>query len=190
MSDAKRLPVADEQLGAYLDGIVQLPVNQKNLPNGIENGGGTPAPAVVSLTADAQVALGLSGSPDSAAISAAVVKLAAAHEKLKKEVEEGRQKRAEALVDLAVQEGRITADRREAFVKLALADYETTQTTLADLPAKQSLGARIKGEAGGGSIPAERKAWNLCRWMREDMPGLERLKANDPAAYAELLKRV
>lgn len=187
--DAERRPVADEQLGAYLDGIVQLTVNQKNMSNGNENGGGTPAPAVVSLTADAQVALGLSGSPDGATISAAVVKLAAAHEKLKKEVEEDRQKRAEALVDLAVKEGRITADKREAFVKLALADYETTQATLADLPARQSLGAQIKGVAGGGSIPDERKAWNLCRWMREDMPGLQRLKKEEPEVYAEILKK-
>lgn len=194
--DADRRPVADEQLGAFLDGIVQLTINQKNMPIENGSGGGTPAPAVVSLTAAAQVALGLSGSLDGAAISAAVVELAAAAEqakaeceKLKKEIDAQKQAQAEAMVDLAVQEGRITADRREAFVRLAIADYETTQATLAGLPVKQSLGAQIRSTAGGGSIPAERKAWTLCRWMREDMPGLQRLKEEDPEAYAEILKR-
>ncbi len=194
--DADRRPVAAEQLGAYLSEIVQLTVNQKNMTNKTESPGGTPAPAVVSLSAAAQVALGLSGSPDGAAISAAVIELAAATEqakaeceKLKQEIAAQKQAQVKAMVSLAVKEGRITADQQANYEKLGAADYEATRSALEALPVRTSLGAQIRSTAGGGSIPAERQAWNLCRWMREDMPGLQRLKAEEPETYAEILKK-
>lgn len=196
--DQGRQPVPEERLAAYLDSIVRLTTINEKMPTINQNGGGgAPAPASVSLTAAAQVALGLSGTPDSAAISAAVVELSAryeqekaAREKLETEAAAAREQATREMIALAVREGRITADQQANYEKLAAADYETTKAALEALPTKASLSAQVKGAAGGSGIPAERKAWNLHAWMKEDMPGLRKLKTDDPEAYAEILKRV
>lgn len=194
--DADRHPVGDSELPGYLDRIVKLSKSDKTMPN-TSITTGTSEPAQVTLSAQAQIALGVPENAPVAEVSAAVVRLAAElhsektkREKLEQTIEADRTARAQAMVDLAVKEGRITADKKDAFVKLALADYESTQTALAAMPVKESLSGKVQSPAGGSSIPGERKAWNLHRWMKEDMEGLQRLKADDPDAYAEVVKRV
>ena len=71
-----------EQLASYLDNIVKLTLNQTNMPN-IETKGGAPAPAAVTLSAAAQVVLGISEGADAAAVSAAIVQLSAKYEQEK-----------------------------------------------------------------------------------------------------------
>lgn len=193
--DAERKPVAAERLAAYLDDIVKLSINHDNMPT-INGNGGTPAPAAVTLTAAAQVALGVPEGADGAAISAAVVTLSekyeqekAARQKLEANAQAARQKACADMIALAVKDGRITADQQAIYEKLAAADFEATKTALEALPARASLAAQVRGVAGG-AIPAERKAWNLHRWMKEDMAGLNKLKAEAPEAYAEILERV
>lgn len=194
--DADRRPIGDDKLESHLGKIVKLSKSNKSMTNAQANTGAE-APVHVTLSAQAQIALGLSESAPVAEVSAAVVKLAAelkeAKEKfaqLTRTVEDQKRLQAEALVDLAIEEGRITADRRDAFVKLASTDYEAAKSTLEAIQGRQSLAAQIRTAAGGESIPTERKTWSLSRWMREDMSGLKRLKKDDPASYAEILKHV
>lgn len=184
-------PMAETELSVHLERIVKLS-KSNNTMSTIKN----QTEADVTLSAQALVALGVSESATTAEVSAAVVRLSAElekekaeHEALKNEVEADQKRRAEDMVELAVKDGRITADRRETFVKLALADFKTAQETLETLKTKESLSAKVQGSLGGGAIPEARKSWNLCRWMREDMEGLNRLKADAPEAYAEILKK-
>ncbi len=46
-------------------------------------------------------------------------------------------------VETAVKEGRITADKKEAFVNLGISNPELLTSTLAGIPAKASLGAQV-----------------------------------------------
>lgn len=194
--NSERQPVEGEQLASYLDNIVKLTLNQTNMPN-IETKGGASAPAAVTLSAAAQVVLGISEGADAAAVSAAIVQLSAkyeqekaAREKLEAEARTAREKACADMIALAVREGRITADQKATYEKLAAADFEATKAALEAIPAKASLAAQVRGTAGTSAIPAERKTWNLHAWMQNDMAGLRKLQAEDPEVYAEILKRV
>lgn len=194
--DADRRPVAEEQLSAYLDGVVKLTLNKQDMPTNNTPGGGNSAPAAVTLTAAAQVALGISENASIEAVSSAVVALAAQCSEaaqrvatLEAKIQAAHQKAVSEMISLAVKEGRITADQQGNYEKLAAADYEATKAAIEALPVKTSLSAKVKGAAGAG-IPAERKSWNLHAWMKEDMAGLKKLQAEVPEVYAEILERV
>lgn len=195
--DADRRPVADEKLAAYLDNVVQLTLNKQDMTPNNTTGGGSPAPAAVTLTAAAQVALGIPENATAEAVSAAIVALAAKCSEAEQRVATleaaattAHEKAVQEMITLAVKEGRITADQRATYEKLAAADYEATKAALEALPGKASLAAQVTGVAGGSSIPAGRETWNLNRWMQQDMAGLNKLKAEDPETYAAILKRI
>lgn len=187
-------PIAEEQLSAYLEKVVKLTLKTNNMPNTTGGGGNS---AVLTLSAPALGALGLSGTPDSDSISAAIVELSARYkqekelrEKLEAEARTAREKACRDMLSLAVREGRITADQQPIYEKLAAADYEATKTAIEALPVRASLAAQIKSSAHGATIPSERMSWNLHTWMKNDMAGLRRLKAEEPEVYAEILKKV
>lgn len=70
----------------------------------------------IILTSEAYVALGLkSNEADGKSISAAIMELQARVEKAEKELEDQRKLKANELVALAIKDGRITADKKEAF---------------------------------------------------------------------------
>lgn len=145
----------------------------------------------IILTAEAYIALGLkSNEADGKAISAAIMELQARIEKAEGELEKHRRLRSEELVALAIKEGRITAEKKDSFVKLALADFDTAKATLEAIPVKESLAAKVTRTAGGEGVTDERKGWTYLRWAKEDPEGLKRLKADDPETFAELKKRI
>jgi hypothetical protein len=53
-------------------------------------------------------------------------------------------------VDLAITQGKIPADKKEAFVQLGISSQEVLETTLDSIPAKQNFGADVKIPAGNG----------------------------------------
>ena len=141
------------------------------------------------LTAEAYIALGLkSNEADGKSISAAIMELQSRAEKAEKELEEGRKLKATELVALAIKESRITADKKEAFEKLALADFDTAKATLEAIPARESLSGKVAHSSGKTAIADERKDWTYLKWAKEDPEGLKRLKAEDPEAFEELKK--
>ena len=110
-------------------------------------------------------------------------------EKAEKELDEQKKLKAAALVDLAIKDGRITADKKEQFVKLALADFDMAKTTLEAIPAKETLSDKVK-HTTGQTAPEGREDWTYLRWAKEDPEGLKRLKATDPDAFEQLKKRI
>lgn len=55
-------------------------------------------------------------------------------------------------VDLAITQGKIPADKKDAFVQLGISSPEVLETTLASIPAKQNFGAGITSPSGNGSV--------------------------------------
>lgn len=183
-----------EQVLSHIDQVVKLSAGTSNGGNPQNKKNEKPMEKV-KLSAEALVALGINDDADAAAISVAVVALKAKldgatteNTKLKTSAEEARKKGAEEMVDLAVKAGKITADKKDAFVKLALADLETTKATLEAIPAKQSLSAVIKDQ-GGKTATEGRESWTYLKWAKEDPKGLAELKVTDPTAFEELKKK-
>ncbi|MDN3671686.1 HK97 family phage prohead protease [Flavobacterium branchiarum] len=54
-------------------------------------------------------------------------------------------------VDLAITQGKIPADKKEAFVQLGISSPEVLQTTLDSIPAKQNFGAGVTVPGGNGA---------------------------------------
>jgi HK97 family phage prohead protease len=185
--------VNDDKIGSHIERIISLSAaNGKSNPIINSNN----KMSEVKLTAEALVALGIQENAGSAAISAAVVALKAKEAQSTAELAAEKKKAAEALkaqademVDLAVKAGRIPADKKDNFVKLALADFETAKATLEAIPVKQSLGAQVQTVLGSETVPAERKAWTLLEWMKQDMAGLKKLQAEQPEVYLEIVNR-
>lgn len=143
------------------------------------------------LTAEAYIALGLkSNEADGKSISAAIMELQSRAEKAEKELEEGRKLKATELVALAIKEGRITADKKEAFEKLALADFDTAKAVLEAIPTRESLSGKVIRSTDKTTVSDERKDWTYLKWAKEDPEGLKKLKAEDPETFDELKKRI
>ena len=140
------------------------------------------------LTVEAYTALGLaSGSADGRAVSAAIMELQARVSTAEKAVDDQKREKANALVDLAIAEGRITADKKESFVKLALQDYKMAEDTINAIPKKETLGGKVV--TTGVKTQTGREAWTYLKWAKEDPKGLAELKLNDPEAFADLQKK-
>ena len=145
----------------------------------------------IILTAEAYAALGLkSNEADGKAISAAIMELKARVEKAEKDLNDQHKAQAEALVELAIKDGRITADKKEQFIKLALADFDMAKTTLEAIPTRESLAGKVTHGTGKDTSTKDRAEWTYLRWAKEDPEGLKRLKETDPEAFEELKKRI
>lgn len=186
--------VKDADVKGHVENIIRLGISSKELKNITQH---VDMNKEIKLTVEALLALGIQETADAAAVNAAIIALKVKADNAEKRANEltekaeaDRKKAAEEMVMLAIQDGRITADKKEAFVRLALADPETTKATLDAIPAKQSLATRITGFSGTSAIPDDRKNWTLLQWMKNDMPGLKRLQIEDPAAYEEIKKKV
>ena len=145
----------------------------------------------IILTAEAYAALGLkSNEADGKAISAAIMVLKSRIEKAEKDLNDQHKAQAEALVELAIKDGRITADKKEQFVKLALVDFDMAKTTLEAIPTRESLAGKVTHSTGKAVATKDRMDWTYLRWAKEDPEGLKRLKETDPEAFEELKKRI
>jgi HK97 family phage prohead protease len=144
----------------------------------------------IVLTADAYTKLGVESTADGACLSAAIMALHARAEKAEKELNDGKKAAAETLVDNAIMEGRLTADRRDSFVKMAASDHKQAADIIAAIPAKQSLAAGMQQTAAGttalAGITAGRENWNYMQWLKEDNRGLLKLKAEHPETFDTL----
>ncbi len=175
--------VKDQDMKKYLNGIVQLCASKKTNKQQIQK---TMEKSL--LTAEAFTTLGLSVDATAEATSAAIVALAAQNTEYKQQLDEQVKQKAESLVDLAVADGRITADRREAFVKLATADYESTKVSLEGIPAKQTLSTQVAA-ISNSVVPEDRKDWGLYQWLKEDEEGLGKIKLKHPEVYEEIRQK-
>lgn len=93
------------------------------------------------------------------------------------------QARAEKLVNQAIFDKKITADKKDAYVKLAIADYDSTQTLLSEMEtpkaASQGITPKVNAEA-------DRSGWTMEDYLNRDPEALEKLIADDPEKVKEL----
>lgn len=182
--------VEDNDVRLHVDNIVKL-CAESNAQGQISN---IKTMEKITLSAEAYVALGINQETDAAAMSQAIVQLVAdcnkhktIAEALQKEVEAARKKRAEEMVGLAVEQGKIGAPAREKYVELAMKDYDLVSETLKAIPEKVTLSGRV-AKISGDAIPAERQNWTYLRWLKEDPAGLAKLKSENPEAFEAIRK--
>lgn len=144
----------------------------------------------INLSAEAAKALGISKEPEATELNAAIMELSAKNatlaadkEKAEKTLTDHHAELAVALVDQAVKEGRITADKKDSFVKLATSDYKQAKDLLDTMPAKETFSD--KTQKPGAKTP-DREGWDYMRWLKEDSKGLSAMQINDPTGFAQL----
>lgn len=91
----------------------------------------------------------------------------------------------EQLLTAAVTEGRISADEKESFAKLAATDFDTVKEIVGKRQAKPtaSLHEMAKGKAAPGG---DRQDWTYLEWMKKDPEGLRKMKTEDPERFKTL----
>lgn len=85
-------------------------------------------------------------------------------------------------VDLAITQGKIPADKKEAFVQLGITSPEVLETTLASIPAKQNLGAGVIVPGGTGAVEVK----TMEEFQKLTLEGQMSFKADNPEAYKKL----
>lgn len=152
----------------------------------------------IILSADAAKALAVNTELDAAALNAAVLKLAAEKKTaddlivtIKAEKTTVEQKlsvmvdaQAATLVEGAITEGRLTADKKDSFLKLAKDDFKQAKELISAMPAKTSLSAQVK--PAGATAGEDRSSWDYLKWAKEDPKGLAKLSAEHPDEFEAL----
>lgn len=184
-------PIADGDVKLHMDKIVKLSADGKAQ-------GKTSNIKImekITLTAAAILALGINDNADAAAISEAIVKQHNEKKDLAAEVDKHKNaetaritKEATDKVDLAIADGRATADNRAELIQLAIDKPALFDKLVGNQPGKVSLAAAVKPITGASVIPAERANWTLLKWMKEDQAGLDKIKGEDPQAYEQIKK--
>lgn len=184
--DSNRKPVPKEHLSAYLDKVVQLADNHNHLNQ---------SKMAMNLTADTYTLLGVSADAGAEAVEKAVKALSERAVKAEKDLHDLREVQqaslkmeAERMVMAAVEAGKIKADKKEQYIRLAVSDMAMAKEVLEALPGKTTYADKVD-PIGLSSIPTERKGWTAKDWMQKDMEGLMRLKAENPSEYSRLFNR-
>ena len=150
----------------------------------------------IILSAAAATALNITPESTADAINAAVIKLHADLTTAKTELQQTKDllktaqdavtanltAQATTLVDEAIAEGRITADKKESFVKLATSDYKQAKEVLSSMPVKKNLSTQVKTGAAADS----RDGWDYMRWSKEDPKGLQLMSTQNPEQFKAL----
>lgn len=145
----------------------------------------------INLSADAAKVLGLPREAEESEFNAAINELSARVTKAEKEKGEAvtalnnhKTSQATALVDAALAAGKITADKKDSFVKLATSDFDQAKSILDALPAKETFSDKTKtGKAGAA---ADREGWDYMRYLKEAPAELKAMETNEPERFAQL----
>jgi len=144
----------------------------------------------IMLSVEAAKVLGIARDPEAADLNAAVMELSAKYTQLstdkakaEKDLNDYKAERAKDLVELSIREGRITADRKDSFVKLATDDFKQAKEILEGMPAKQTFSSETRPASRPG---ADREGWDYMKWLKDDPKGLSAMEQNDPDGFAKL----
>ena len=85
-------------------------------------------------------------------------------------------------VDLAITQGKIPADKKEAFVQLGITSPEVLQTTLDSIPAKKDFTAGITVPGGNGAVEVK----NMEDFQKLSLEGQLSFKTDNPEGYKKL----
>lgn len=151
----------------------------------------------ITLSVEAAKALGVTKDPEATELNAAIMELSAKlavsakdkdqavkdKEIAEKVLGDHRTTLAVSLVDEAVTAGKITADKKDSFVKLATADFQQAKDVLAAMPGKTTFSDKTKT---GDKAPADREGWDYMRWLKEDAKGLSAMQSTAPERFTTL----
>lgn len=153
----------------------------------------------INLSAEAAKALGIPRDPEAAELNAAVMELSAKLEsektaRSKAETEKTAAEKtltdhnvslATKLVDEAIAAGKITADKKESYVKLATTDYQQAKDVLDSLPEKQNFSAQTTA-AKTGKAGEDRESWNYMDWLKKAPADLKAMEQSEPQRFTSL----
>lgn len=141
------------------------------------------------LTAVALTALGLNNADDPDAVSRAVEQLNAkynaektAREALQAKFDKQAKDQANALVDGAIAEGKLTADLKDQFIQMATNNYELAAKVIGSMPGKQSLAGSVKNTGA-----AAQEVKSLDDFVKMPLAKQLAFKEEHPDEYAALL---
>lgn len=137
-----------------------------------------PTPTPNPLTPQTLALLGLGDSATLSDIHEAITQLTAERDKLQRELTDLHHEAGEALIQSAIDAGKIDASRREPFAQLYATDPELCSSILDAIPAPQSLASLLTSKAQPGRYDYD--------WDTLDRKGLlAQLRADDPELFAE-----
>lgn len=178
-SERKRLTV--EEMTLTIEKVKKTSLNNKTMDK-------------IILSVGAYNALGLDENATTEQINEAVIKLKATNtDALTKlstattELQTLKDTEATTLVDGAIAEGKITAEKKESFLSLAKTNLSHAKELIGGLPGKKSLSQRVgANEKNADSGAQGREDWTYTKWAKEDPKGLAELKANNVEAFEAL----
>lgn len=156
---------------------------------------------MIKLSAPVIIALALGETHTEAQINEAIIKLNADYQNAKTEKENAlasvvtlkaekealelklSAQKVDTLVSTAIAEKKITEAQKESYLKLATADFETTQTLLKDMKAHVSIGAQL---SAGQAVAATNEEAELIKLSFDELDKsgkLARLKALNNDAF-------
>lgn len=89
-------------------------------------------------------------------------------------------------VDLAITQGKIPADKKEAFVQLGITSAEVLQTTLDSIPAKKDFTAGITVPGGNGAVEVK----TMEEFQKLSVGDQLSFKADNPNEYQKLVESI
>lgn len=141
-----------------------------------------PTPTPNPLTPQTLALLGLGDSATLSDIHQAITQLTAERDKLQKELTDLHHEAGEALIQSAIDAGKIDASRRKSFAQLYATDPELCSNILDAIPAPQSLASLLTSKAQPGRYDDD--------WDTLDRKGLlAQLRADDPELFAQKFRQ-
>lgn len=176
-SNANALALYDSN-GAKLDGkafkLALQPLTQKQK---------THKKDTMNLNAKTFTALGLDPAAKETEVDTAVQKIVQENADMSAKLQAAETAKVDELINGAITEGRLTADKKEQFQKLAASDFDLAKSMIADLPTKKTLSGKENQEAGAGE---DRSSWSFDEFRKNDPAALLSMKKDQPEAYAKL----
>jgi len=98
--------------------------------------------------------------------------------------------RATGLVDGAIAQGKVAKEQREAWMKLALANFDETKKALAAMSAPQSVAELLKKQRQSQSRAngEDRSKWTYEDYQKKDPNALLAMREDDPTRFSELAR--
>lgn len=115
-------------------------------------------------------------------LSAAIETLSTSKEKAENDLNNFLKERATTLVDGAISEGRLTAEKKDSFITLAISDFKQASEIIQSMPTKTTLSDKVRNPNGGDN----RDGWDYMKWAKEDPKGLQKLSVEQPEAFKAL----
>lgn len=141
----------------------------------------------MKLNTEALEALGLESTSTIEEVNQAILSMSNVKKGLDAKLKANQEAKVEALISNALSEGKFTADKKEAFTKLANNDFDLAVSTIKALEGKKTLAGQEK--LSNDKDLSGREDWTFEKWRKEDTVGLLSIKQEDPNRYAEIRKK-